>query len=347
MDCCYGSSMSRRGDGGRLPGGRVTIYDVARLAGVSAGTVSRFLNGGVVGAGSRRAIERAVASTRYVPNHHARRLAGVRPDAVAFLHCVPGDRLLADPNVNALLGDCQRVLGDRDIMMVTPVGAAGPTDTVTRKLTARLDDPVLLFSAPRASAVVADFIDRRVPVVACGIPLGHERHVSYVSTDDRDGAQQIVSYLRSRGRRRIATITGPMELPGGVQRLAGYRDALDSYDPALVASGDYTWAGGAAATERLLRQAPDLDAIFAASDMMAAGALATLERAGRHVPEEVAVAGYDDAAIAGSTRPQLTTVRIPWHRYADQLTRHLLRRVRGDEPSGVILPVRLTIRGSA
>jgi hypothetical protein len=58
-------------------------------------------------------------------------------------------------------------------------------------------------------------------------------------------------------------------LPGRVQRLAGYRYAIDTYDPALVAAGDYTRAGGAAATERLLRQAPDLDAIFAASDMMA------------------------------------------------------------------------------
>jgi DNA-binding LacI/PurR family transcriptional regulator len=97
----------------------------------------------------------------------------------------------------------------------------------------------------------------------------------------------------------------------------------------------------------LLRQAPDLDAIFAASEMMAAGVLAPLEQAGRRVPEDVAAAGYDDAAIATSTRPQLTTVRIPWQRYADQLTRQLLRRVDGDGPSGVIMPVELTIRGSS
>ncbi len=103
----------------------------------------------------------------------------------------------------------------------------------------------------------------------------------------------------------------------------------------------------AAATERLLRQVPDLDAIFAASDMMAAGALATLEHAGRRVPEDVAVAGYDDAPIATSTRPQLTTVRIPWQRYARELTRQLLQRMDGDDPSGVVMPVELIIRGSA
>ena len=329
-----------------MPRGRVTIYDVARAAGVSSGTVSRVLNGGAVSSAARKAVERAIAATGYVPNQHARRLAGAAPDTVAFLHCVDGDRLFADPNVNGLLLDCLRALGDRGIMMVTPVGAGGPADVVTRKLAARIVDPVLLFSAPRASSAVADLVGRQVPVVACGVPLGYDRRVSYVTTDDRDGAQQMVAYLRSRGRRRIATVTGPMNLPGGAQRLAGYLDAVNGFDPALVAYGDYTYDAGAAATERLLRQAPDIDAVFAASDMMAAGALAALERAGRRVPEDVAVAGYDDATVATTTRPQLTTVRIPWQRYPDQLTRQLLRRMDGDSPSGVVMPVELVVRGS-
>ncbi|WP_229070488.1 LacI family DNA-binding transcriptional regulator [Actinoplanes sp. DH11] len=287
-----------------------------------------------------------MAATGYAPNQHARRLAGARPGTVAFLHCVSGDRLLADANVNALLLDCLRTLGERDIMMVTPVAGDGPPDAATHTLAARLDDPVLMFSAPRACTAVDDLLDRQVPVMACGTPLGHERRVSYVSTDDRDGAQQIVTHLRQRGRRRIATITGPMDLPGGVQRLAGYRDAIGTFDPALVVHGDYTYAGGLAATEQLLRRAPDLDAIFAASDVMAAGALAACAQAGRLVPDDIAVAGYDDAAIAARTTPKLTTVRIPWHRYAGQLTSQLLRRFDGDDPSGVIMPVELVVRGS-
>jgi DNA-binding LacI/PurR family transcriptional regulator len=339
--------MSRPGLAGAAPHGRVTIYEVARAAGVSAGTVSRVLNGQAASAGSRRAVEQAISSTGYVPNHHARRLAGSRPDTVAFLHCTPAQRLLTDPNVNALLLDCLRALGDQNIMMVTPVATDGPPDTVTRKLAARLDDPVLLFSAPRASTAVESLVDRQIPAVACGTPLGYERQVSYVGTDDRDGARQIVSYLRSRGRQRIATVTGPMDLPGGVERLAGYRDAIGSYDPALIAHGDYTYASGAAAAEQLLRQAPDLDAIFAASDMMAAGTLTALQRAGRRVPEDIAVVGYDDAAIATTSRPRLTTVRIPWQRFAGQLTTQLLRRIDGDEPTSVIMPVELVIRDSA
>ena len=139
-----------------------------------------------------------------------------------------------------------------------------------------------------------------------------------------------------------------MHLPGGVQRLAGCQDAIsENFDPALVTHGDYTYASGAAATARLLRRVPDLDAIFAASDMMAAGALATLRHAGRRVPDGISVAGYDDAPIAINTQPQLTTVRIPWQRYPGQLTRHLQQRMNGDDPSGIVMPVELVIRGSA
>lgn len=77
----------------------------------------------------------------------------------------------------------------------------------------------------------------------------------------------MVAYLRSRSRRKIGTITGPLHLPGGVQRLAGYQDATGAdFDPTLVAHGDYTYSSGAAATARLLRQISNLDAGFVASD---------------------------------------------------------------------------------
>lgn len=95
-----------------------------------------------------------------------------------------------------------------------------------------------------------------------------------------------------------------------------------------------------------MRQTPDLDAIFAASDMMAAVALTTLQHAGRRIPHDVALAGYD-APIATRTQPELTTVRIPWQRYPCQLTRHLRHRMDGDDPTGIVMPVELIIRGSA
>ena len=326
---------------------RVTIYEVARAAGVSHATVSRVLNGSMgVSIATRTAVEFAVARTGYVPNLYARRLAGGRPNTVIFLHCIDNSRLFVDPVINDLVLTCGRAFSDRDIMTIVPVSGGESAGTVARRLTATIADPVLLFGAPRASETVSELVGRGLPLVACGTPLGHEQSVSFVTTNDRDGASEMVKYLRSLGRRRIATITGPMDLPGSILRMAGYRDAMGDSDPALVANGDFSCSSGMTATAQLLRQAPDLDAIFVASDMMAVGALAALERAGRLVPEDVAVAGFDDAPVAMTVRPRLTTVRIPWQRYPGELVRQVLRRMDGDSPSGVVLPVELVIRES-
>ena len=160
----------------------------------------------------------------------------------------------------------------------------------------------------------------------------------------------MVRHLLATGRRRIATITGPLDTPGGVDRLSGYRETLAEaglpHDPALVAEGDYSRAGGEAAMTALLAGAPNLDAVFVASDLMADGALAALAKAGRRVPEDVAVGGFDDSTIAAGTRPPLTTVRQPWDRISSEMVRLLLALIAGEPPASVILPTELVQRAS-
>ncbi|MEU8615110.1 substrate-binding domain-containing protein, partial [Actinoplanes sp. NPDC048791] len=146
---------------------------------------------------------------------------------------------------------------------------------------------------------------------------------------------------------RIAIITGPLDTPGGVDRLAGYREIVGHGDPELIATGDYTQASGEAAMARLLEQAPDLDAVFVCSDLMAAGAITTLQRAGKRVPQDVAVGGFDDNKIATTTKPLLTTIRQPWARQSAEMVRLLLAHIDGEEHSAVILPTDLVVRESA
>lgn len=160
----------------------------------------------------------------------------------------------------------------------------------------------------------------------------------------------MVSYLRSAGRRRVGTVTvtGPLDMPGGPQRLAGYRDIMaGAAAPELIAHGDCSEASGAAATELPLRRAPDLDGLFVGSDLMARGAMRALARAGRRVPQDVAVGGFDDSPAAATTDPPLTTIRQPWQRISSERTRLLLGQIDGDPPAAVILPTELVRRGSA
>ena len=99
--------------------------------------------------------------------------------------------------------------------------------------------------------------------------------------------------------------------------------------------------------ERLLSQAPDLDAVFVASDLMAAGALTALRRAGRRVPDDVAVGGFDDSSMATAVSPALTTIRQPLTRISAEMVRLLLALIAGEPPATVILPTELVVRDSA
>jgi DNA-binding LacI/PurR family transcriptional regulator len=328
---------------------RPTIDDVAAAAGVSRGTVSRALNGGHnVSAAAQEAVRKAVAKTGYVVNQHARSLVTQRSDSVAFIVSEPQERLFEDPNFNILLHGCAQALAKRDItLLLALAGSQAERKRVGRYLTAGHVDGALLFSTHAGSPLVAELRASGVPFVSCGKPLGYEREVAYVAANDRDGARQMVEYLRSTGRRRIAHITGPLDTPGGVDRLAGYHDVIGDGDPALVATGDYTRAAGVAAMEQLLEQAPDLDAVFAASDLIAAGALGVLHRAGRRVPEDVALGGFDDSSIASSSQPALTTIRHPLMRISSEMVRLLLAMIDGEEPAAVILPTELVVRESA
>jgi DNA-binding LacI/PurR family transcriptional regulator len=328
---------------------RPTIEDVAAAAGVSRGTVSRVLNGGhYVSPAALESVNRAIKKTGYVVNHHARSLVTQRSQAAAFILSEPQERLFDDPNFGVLRRGCTQALAEHDIGLFLCVTASEAERTrVTRFMAAGHVDGALLISAHAGDPIVGLLEGLGVPVVAIGVPLGHESSIGYVAANDRDGARQMTSYLRSIGRRRIATITGPLDTSGGQQRLEGYRDILGAAEPALIASGDYSQPSGDAAMTELLSRVPDLDAVFAASDVMALGALAALRRSGRRVPEDVAVGGFDDSPAAVAARPELTTMRQPFARISAEMVRLLLAGIAGDPPSAVILPTELVRRASA
>lgn len=314
--------------------------------------MSRVLNGGhYVSPTAAEAVNAAIRRTGYVVNRHARSLITGRSDSVGFLLTEPQERFFEDPNFNVLLRGCTQALAAHDVpLLLMLAGTQDERRRITRYITAGHVDGVLLVSSHSGDPVAEELREAGVPLVACGKPIGLVSKVSYVAADDRDGARDMVTHLLSLGRRRIGMVTGPLDTPGGVERLAGYREVLAEAgveaDDRLIASGDYSRASGEAGAEQLLDRAPDVDAVFVASDLMAQGVLTALRKAGRRVPEDVAVGGFDDSPAATAATPALTTIRQPWDRISSEMVRVLLAQIGGEDPAAVILPTELVRRES-
>jgi DNA-binding LacI/PurR family transcriptional regulator len=327
-----------------------TIRDVAAVAGVSHGTVSRVINGGHwVSPEARAAVDAAIRETGYTANHAARMLATGRANSLAFLLTEPQHLLFADPTFALLLRGATEALAERSMTLVLLIAdTADEQINVERYVRAGHVDGVLLVSSHESDSLLASLVAAGVPTVCTGIPLGEAASVPNVSVDEVGSARMMTRYLLDKGHRRIALITGPNDTPGGRFRLVGFREEMgDLFDPDLVEQGSYEQASGDAAMTRLLERAPDIDAVFAASDVMAVGAIAALRRAGRRVPDDIAVAGFDDSGLAEIHDPPLTTVRQPWAEISSTMVDMVLDVIAGRPREAVVLPTSLVVRETA
>jgi DNA-binding LacI/PurR family transcriptional regulator len=157
--------------------------------------------------------------------------------------------------------------------------------------------------------------------------------VSFVDVGNREGGALAAEHLLARGRRRLAVIEGPADVPSAHERLAGFRDAaaLHGLPDVVTAPGGFSFVTGAEAMRALLAREPALDGVFAANDLMALGAVDVLEDAGRRVPHDVSVVGFDDSALAPVARPALTSVRQPIEEMTAEMVAILLAQIDAPE----------------
>lgn len=340
-------SLSRRGRA-------TTLEEVAAAAGVSRATASRVFNGNSrVSAATRRAVERAAERLGYAPNQAARSLVTGRTDSVALVIPEPAFRLSSDPFFRVLVRGIGDVLAQHDLQLVQLLPqSASEEERVGRYLARGHVDGALLASLRGPNILLDKLLARGVPLVVGGRPHS-EKGVTYVSPDNVEGARLAATHLAANGRRRIATITGPLDRTSGMDRLAGYRLALEAAglpcERRLEEEADYTSDDGEAAMRRLLARSPDLDAVFCASDLIAVGALRTLAAAGRSVPGDVAVVGFDDSPVATTTTPPLTSVHQPVEEMGREMARLLLAAIADPGAVGrrIILATELAVRESS
>lgn len=327
-----------------------TLDEVAERAGVSRSAASRAINNTIhVSPATRRAVERAVRELGYVPNVTAQALARQRVGAVVLAASHDNAELLGDPFIGQVIVGITTALEDTELdLKLLLCHPERGHDRVRRMLRRPRADGVMVMALRGDDPLQRMVEESGLPAVFGGRPL-HGDPAWYVDVDNRGGGRTAAEHLVALGRRRIATIAGPVDSHAAVARLEGVTDALSvaDLDPTLVEHDDFTRDGGARAMERLLRRDPTIDAVTAASDNMAAGALQTLREHGRRVPQDVAVVGFDDLPVAQMAQPALTTVQQPIRSLGHEMARILLAVVEGEATSSLLLPTRLVVRESA
>jgi DNA-binding LacI/PurR family transcriptional regulator len=332
--------------------GSPTLEQVAALAGVSRATVSRVVNGSPkVLPDTVAAVNRAIVELGYVPNRAARALVTRRTDSVALVVPEPDSRVFSDPFFAGILRGVSMTLAPTSsqlVLLIQP--AAGDDQRLLRYLRGGHVDGAIIVSHHGRDNVLQELAQLPLPIVFSARPLGVEASVASVDVDNVAGARTAVEYLLSLGRRRIGTVTGPLDMTAGLDRLTGFKEVLaEAGLPAdAIAYGDFTADGGEVAALQLFEDHPELDGLFVASDLMATAALRVLSQRGRRVPEDVAVVGFDDSVLATTTTPRLTTIRQPVEQLGARMAELVLAKIGGaDLTSPEIFDTELIIRGSA
>jgi LacI family transcriptional regulator len=315
----------------------VTVHEVARVAGVSAATVSRFLNGTAkVSDEKRQAIESVIEKLNYKPNVLAQNLKAGSSRTIGVLT----QSLVSGYFADAMAGidDALQGTGYAPLIVSGHWHADEEAERIELLIARRVDGLVILSGKLKDAQILK--LAHRVPIVAFGRELDGPQAYGFC-LDNYWGACEAVEHLVLQGHRNIAFITGPSDHQDALARLAGYRDTLAKHkireNQSLVMAGDFSESGGLLAVERLLESGQQFTAIFAANDLTAYGARLALYRRGIRVPEDISVVGFDDLHSSMYTTPPLTTVRQPLFDVGRCLGQAILKMI-GQRPLDIDVP---------
>jgi DNA-binding LacI/PurR family transcriptional regulator len=293
----------------RAPHPGLTIAEIARLAGVSAPTVSKVVNGrSEVGARTRALVQQVLHEQGY---QHKARAAKASALIELVFHQLAGVYPIEIINGVERVADLHHLA----VVVSESQGKQTPRRGWIEGVLARRPTGVIPVFSDLSAQQRAHLNAARIPLVVLDPTDVPDDEIPSVGSTNWHGGLSATRHLLELGHRRIAVITGPSWALCSRARLDGYRAALDSagiaVDPALVRDGEFEISGGLASTTDLLRLADPPTAVFALNDGMAIGVYHAASRAGLRIPQDLSVVGFDDYPLDDWLVPPLTTVRQP------------------------------------
>lgn len=328
-----------------------TITDLASLAGVSAGTVSRALaNNSLVNDKTRDRIQSLARQHGFRPNQMASSLRRQKTGVIGVIIPLGHDQRqqISDAFFMALLGRLADELTDKGYdLMLRRVIPGQDEDWLDRFIGSGMIDGVIVIGQSDQFDRIDEVADGYRPMVVWGNHQEGQRHC-VVGTDNRLGGRLAAERLIAAGATSLAFLgdVGPTEFAA---RAAGAREVAGKMGVPIRMLPTHlsTETMARDITEHMPELIRDCDGIFAATDAIAVACLHELGRQGIAVPTQVRLVGFDDLPIASQTNPQLTTIRQDIGAGARAMVDLLLRRLAGEDTESRVMPPKLIARGTA
>jgi LacI family transcriptional regulator, galactose operon repressor len=330
----------------------VTIRDVARVAKVHPGTVSRALNAdtrALVNEETAERVLRAAEELGYRPNPIARGLKTNRSYTIGVL--IPD---ITNPLFPPILRGIEDRLGEAGYtsLIVNTDNDPDRERSHIEAMRARQVDGFISATARLDRELLAEAAAAGKPLVLVNRSL-EDGSTPAVTVDDAFGIRLAVEHIAELGHTRVGHVSGPQNLSTGHRRYLGFVEAMTDAGLEVQAkhvrfSNSFTEAEGARVCAELLDAAPDLTAIVAANDLLALGCYDMLEERGVRCPDDISIVGFNDMPFVDRLRPPLTTVRVPQREIGTVAADLMLQRL-SDEVDGasqILLAPTFVLRGS-
>ena len=322
-----------------------TIYDVARLSGVSTATISRaFSNPGQVREATRRRVYETAEALHYYPNAIARAMARQRTDKIAFLICKK-DATILDEFYARICESIMHCTNSSDYQLLISTESEWQQTSQSKQI-----DGVIL-GGNVGMETVSELQSQKAAVVLVNNQIPG-LNLPCVISDEVGGMRQAVDYLYQKGHRRIAMIAGRFSPYILGERYNAFLKVMREYglqvDPTDVKMCDPDIYAATPMAMELLNRSDRPTAIIGANDIIAAGTYKAASRLGLRIPEDLAVIGFDDSTICPMLEPELTSVHIDCHEMGNLAVERLKTILHGETeyPHTTVVPTELRIRGS-
>jgi len=328
---------------------KVTIYDVAKQAGVSISTVSRVINNtGRISEKTRKKVLQVMEELHYQPSMVASALTGKRTRTIG---------LIIPDVANPFFSEIARKVEDRgrelgfNVLMCNTDNNAETEEMYLSLLKQKSVDGIIIGTTTKNYTVLNQLLQEKFPLafIAQDIP---ELAINVVRVDDFLGGYQAVSHLVSLGHKRIAIMLGNLSRTSDKYRLQAYRQVMEEnglkYEEKWIVCTDYSLKDGKRAALELLQSSPRPTAIFACFDSLAIGVYQAAKKLGLHIPNDLSIVGFDNTILSTIVDPPLTTVAQPIDEMGRQVVDLLIDEIEGNNGTKqrIILPPELIIRQS-